>query len=220
MRKLLAGVFLAISSLWAASDYYAGGIAAVATLSADAESEVSTNTSQVSLYKPFNGPAVNAFFGRYLGDYVAIQANYIWNANGLTFVSTSVLPQGTAFYQQERNSSQNSIIGDALVYFRGRSSRVRPYLSAGTGLVHLRSTERKLDALSGAVPALPPNQFDANIVGLRVAVGIDIRVGRGFSARYSFSETISANPLSNHLSPPGQRVLKNFQNLWGFVKRF
>jgi hypothetical protein len=219
MRKLPACVFLVISSLQA-TDYYGGGIAGLATLSADGQSEVSPTASQVSLYKPYNGLAVNAFFGRYLGDYVAIQANYIWNANGLTFASTSVLPQGSAFYQQERNSSQTSIIGDVLVYFRARSSRIRPYLSAGTGLVHVRSTERKLDALSGAAPALPPNEFDANVAGLRVAVGIDIRVGRGFSVRYSFSETISANPLSNHLSPPGQRVLKNFQNLWGFVKRF
>jgi hypothetical protein len=220
MRKLLACVFWAIGSLRAASDYYAGGIAALATLSADGQSEVSPTASQVSLYKPFNGPAVNAFFGRYLGNYVAIQANYIWNANGLTFVSTSVLPQGTGFYQQARNSSQTSIIGDALVYFRPRSSWVRPYLSAGTGLVHVRSTERKLEALSGTAPVLPPNEFDANVAGLRVAVGIDVRVGLGFSVRYSFSETISANPLSDHLSPPGQRALKNFQNLWGFVKRF
>jgi Outer membrane protein beta-barrel domain len=218
MRKLLVCAFLAVGSL-RADNYFAGGIAALATLSADGQSVVSPTASQVSLYKPLNGPAVNAFFGRYLGNYVALQANYIWNANALSFVSTSVLPQVIAFYQQERNSSQSSIIGDALVYFRDRASRLRPYLSAGTGLVRVRSTAGKLDAISGN-PPLPPQEFAANVAGLRVAVGMDVRLGSGFSLRYSFSETISSNPLSDHLSPPGQRALKNFQNLWGFVKRF
>jgi hypothetical protein len=38
--------------------------------------------------------------------------------------------------------------------------------------------------------------------------------------RYSFSETISGNPISPSLTPPGERPLMNFQNLFGFVARF
>ena len=38
--------------------------------------------------------------------------------------------------------------------------------------------------------------------------------------RYSFSETISANPISPSLTPPAQRGLANFQNLFGLVYRF
>jgi outer membrane protein with beta-barrel domain len=223
VRRFLRGIFafwsLGIASLCAAGDYYAGGIAAMATLSADGRSIVSSTASQVSLYKPENGPAVNLFFGRYLGNYVSVQGNFIWNANDLTFVSSSVLPQRTSFYQQTRDSSQTSVIGDALVFFRDRHSLVRPYLSAGIGVVHVESSQHKLDFISGS-PTLPPRDFRANRAGLRAAVGIDVRLRRGFSFRYSFSETLSSNPISDQLSPPGQRTLKNFQNLWGFVKNF
>jgi hypothetical protein len=36
--------------------------------------------------------------------------------------------------------------------------------------------------------------------------------------RYSFSESVSGNPISAQLSPPGQRNLANFQNLFGVVR--
>jgi hypothetical protein len=53
---------------------------------------------------------------------------------------------------------------------------------------------------------------------LRVAVGLDLTVGRGWSVRYSFSESVSGNPISAQLLPPGQRSLANFQNLFGVVR--
>jgi outer membrane protein with beta-barrel domain len=219
LRCTFAFWFFAICPAWAADDYYAGGIAALATLSADGRSVTSSNASQVSLYKPGNGPAVNVFFGRYIGNYVSVQGNYIWNSNGLTFTSTNVLPQGTNFYQETRGSSQTSVIGDVLVFFRDRGSLLRPYLSAGAGLVHLQSSQQNIDAVSGS-PVFPPRNFSANRAPLRVAVGIDVRLRHGFALRYSFSEAISSNPISDQISPPGQRPLKNFQNLFGFVKNF
>jgi hypothetical protein len=162
---------------------------------------------------------VNLLVGRYLGNYVSVQGNYIWNSNDLTFVSTSVSPPGQSFYHEMRGSYQTSVIGDVLVFFRNRRSLVRPYLSGGVGVVHLQSSQKNLAFASGS-PALPPLEFSANTTGLRVAVGIDVKLRYGFSFRYSFSETISPNPISNQLSPPGQRALENFQNLWGFVKNF
>jgi hypothetical protein len=57
-------------------------------------------------------------------------------------------------------------------------------------------------------------------VVLRVAVGIDLALGDRWSVRYSFSETISGNPISARLTPPGERNLANFQNLFGVVRRF
>jgi hypothetical protein len=210
---------MGISVSRAAGDYYAGGIGGLATLSGDGRSIVASDQSQVSLYKPDNGPAVNLFLGRYLGNYVSLQGNYIWNANDLILNSTAVAPSGSTFYQEERRSSQTSIIGDVLVFFRDRRSLFRPYLSAGAGVVHVDSSRPKLEAVAGS-PPLPPDKFSANVAGLRVAVGIDVKLTRGFSLRYSFSETISSNPISDRLSPPGQRLLKNFQNLWGFVKTF
>jgi len=210
---------LGIPGAWASGDYYAGGVAGLATLSADSQSVLTTAAAQVSTYKPENGAAVNLFFGRYIGNYVSVQANYIWNANNLTFVSSSVSPEGSSFYQQNRDSSQSSATADVLVFFRNRDSRLRPYLSTGLGLVHVRSSAQNVTLFSGPTTT-PAADFSANTTGLRVAVGIDVKLARGFSLRYSFSEMISANPISDHLSPPGERALKNFQNLWGFIKRF
>jgi hypothetical protein len=49
----------------------AGGIA---TLSADARSEITAGGADVSLYKPENGPALNVFVGSHVHEYVTAQA--------------------------------------------------------------------------------------------------------------------------------------------------
>jgi hypothetical protein len=69
-------------------------------------------------------------------------------------------------------------------------------------------------------PARPPAMFVSTNPALRVAVGIDIDMAAGWRFRYSFSETISRNPVSAQLSPPAQRNLANFQNLFGAIKSF
>jgi hypothetical protein len=38
--------------------------------------------------------------------------------------------------------------------------------------------------------------------------------------RRKHNESISGNPISAGLTPPGERNLANFQNLFGFVRRF
>jgi hypothetical protein len=111
------------------------------------------------------------------------------------------------------------VIGDVLVYFRERRSWVRPYLSVGTGFVHLTSREKRTIATVGS-PVLPPARFASTDVVLRVAVGIDVALGRGWDFRYSFSETMGANSISDRLSPTGSSSLKNFKNIFGFVRRF
>jgi hypothetical protein len=199
----LAVAIYSVSSGWAAESYYAGGMGGLSTL----------------LYKPENGPALNLFLGRYVGEYFSIQANLIWNTNDLTLISTSVSSQGTSYYSETRGSSQIAGTGDALVFFRNRDSRLRPYLSVGAGVVRLHSSQQQIQAVSGA-SAPPSGDFSSSRAVLRVPVGIDVRLGRGFYLRYSFSESISGNPISDRLSPPGQRGLKNFQNLWGLLKAF
>ena len=202
-----------------AGNFYAGALGGIATLSADGRSILTPSSSQVSLYKPQNGTGLNLFAGWDFSDYVSVQGNYIWNRNDLTLVSTSFSPKGTAAYQEIRKSQQSSLIGDVLVYFRKRESRVRPYLSGGTGFVHLDSSAGTLSDVTGS-PQLPPQEFSSTDIGLRVAVGMDVRIGKGWAFRYSFSETVSHNPISYELSPPGQRGFSNFQNLFGFVKHF
>jgi hypothetical protein len=57
-------------------------------------------------------------------------------------------------------------------------------------------------------------------IALRSHVGIDLRLSPHVAFRYSFSETISQNPISPSLTPPAPRRLANFQNLFGIVRRF
>ena len=192
---------------------FVGGVAGVSTLSADARSEITTDGADVSLYKPENGPALNVFLGMHVREYVTVQANYIWNRNHLGLTSVRSTALGPSFYEQPQTSSQHAIVGDVLVYFRERRSIVRPYLSVGVGAVRL---ETKADGPGRSRhPVAAAETSRSTRAALRVAVGLDLRLGQRWSVRYSFSESVSGNPISAQLSPPGLRNLANFQNLFG-----
>jgi hypothetical protein len=195
---------------------FVGAVAGVSTLSADARSEITADGADVSLYKPENGPALNVLSGMHVREYVTVQANYIWNRNHLALASVRSTDRGPSFYEQPLTSSQHAVVGDLLVYFRERRSVVRPYLSVGVGVVRLETRADGTARSRNAV--LPAETSRATRATLRVAVGLDLRLGRGWSARYSFSESVSGNPISAQLSPPGQRNLANFQNLFGVVR--
>ena len=198
--------------------WFAGGLAGVSTLSADAQHELSMETLAVSLYKPENGLAANVFVGNHLTEYVTVQANYMWNQNDLTLLSSHSDGGSTAFYEQSRSSSQHAVVGDFLLYFRSRASGVRPYLSVGGGVLRVDSTSRGETVIGGAIP--PEPELTEHRPVLRVAVGIDLKTGQNWSVRYSFSESLSRNPISQQLSPPAPRRLANFQNLVGVVRAF
>jgi len=68
--------------------------------------------------------------------------------------------------------------------------------------VYFTSREQALLALRGTV-TLPPQEFQSTVPALRVAVGMDFALRAGWAVRYSFSETIQNNPISEQLSPPG-----------------
>jgi outer membrane protein W len=141
----------------------------------------------------------------------------MWNRNDLTLVSSYISPQAGGFYEQTRDSSQHALVFDGLIYFRRLDSSIRPYLGTGLSVVHFSSEEGDSRA-HGLRP--PAGEIGSTHIGLRSHVGIDIRLSRHVAFRYSFSETISSNPVSSSLTPPGQRRLMNFQNLFGFVSRF
>jgi hypothetical protein len=195
---------------------YVGAVAGISTLSADGRSENTANGVDVSLYKPENGPAANVFWGIHLHEYVSIQANYIWNRNDVALISVRATEGSLSSYEQPRSSSQHAVIGDLLVFFRGRRSIVRPYLSAGLGSVRLET--KATGTARSRNSQLPAAKVSAARAPLRVAVGIDVVLGRRWRGRYSFSESISGNPIGSLLSPPGQRNLANFQNLFGIVR--
>ena len=198
---------------------YVGFMGGVATLSGDARSIVNSNAAEFSSYNATNGVVLNGFVGKHLADIFSVQGEYVWNRNPLMLAAGAFDPTSVTAYQQDRNSSQNSVFASVLVYFRSRKSRIRPYLSLGGGWVHLSSTVKSISAIQGAAP-VPPPEFSANMFGLRVPVGIDVTLHSGWRVRYSFSETMSRNPISHELTPPGPHSLKNFQNLFGIVREF
>jgi outer membrane protein W len=197
---------------------FAGGLFGMAILSADARSVTDESDAAMSLYDPANGLAFNLFAGVHLAQYFSIQANWIWNRNDLTLFSSFVTPSGGGFYEQRRHSRQHAVVLDGLIYFRSLDSVVRPYLGTGLSVTHFSSGD--VTSTSDRGLAGPAGEIASTRIGLRSHVGIDFRLSRRVSFRYSFSETISSNPIGPSLTPPGQRGLMNFQNLFGFVGRF
>jgi len=217
MHRAIFLVVLSGSFVSAQVKSYVGVIGGISTLSADAGARASSSGLSLSGYSPQNGGALNVFAGLHLHNYFSVQANYIRNQNDLVLSSTS--SSSSAFYQQARTSSQQAAILDFLIYFRHRASRIRPYLGTGGGVMHLSSTATSV-LRSNGIPALPPASFSGTRPVFRSHVGIDIRLASRLDFRYSFSESLSKNDISQHLSPPAPRRLANFQNLFGFVFRF
>jgi Outer membrane protein beta-barrel domain len=198
--------------------FFVGGLFGVSTLSADARSATINSEAAFSQYKPENGLALDVFAGIHLAQYFSVQANWMWNRNDITLTSAFVTPQGGGFYEQRRHSSQHAFVLDGLIYFRRLDSAVRPYLGTGLSVLHFSADDVVLSSVHGLDP--PTGEIESTHIGLRSHVGIDFRLSRRLSFRYSFSETISSNPISPSLTPPGERRLANFQNLFGLVGRF
>ncbi len=220
VRLGLVAVFVSagcVTQVSAQARPYAGAVAGLATLSADARAQPIAQGLSVALYKPENGPALNLFAGVYLTPYVALQANYVWNRNALTLDAAA--SGSEAFYEDRRASSQHAAIVDLLIYFRRLDSRVRPYLSGGSGFVRFSSVDRGTPTRRVAI-AGPPRRLASTRLALRVAVGMDVALAAHVAFRYSFSETIRHNDISAALSPAGRRGLANFQNLFGIVVPF
>jgi hypothetical protein len=209
----------ACASLPGGTTPFIGGVVGISTLSADGRAIVTDMAADISLYKPENGAAANLLAGLHITDYLSAQANYVWNRNDLTLTSSHGSEGRASFFEERRTSDQHALVGDALLYFRNRESWARPYLSAGFGLVRFRSAEPMLVAARDQ-PARPATSIVSTTPALRVAVGLDILVARGWSLRYSFSETLRHNAVSQALSPAAQRNLANFQNLFGATKSF
>ena len=222
MKKV--GISAAAICIWpslllAQGSFYIGGLGGLATLSGDGQSEITESSAATSLYDPQNGGAASLFWGYHFFRYVSVQGNYIWNRNDVTLVSTLSNPGNSAFYQQPMTSTEHALVGDLLVYFRPRGDRVRPYLSQGVGGVHFSSRVSGRTVSHGDL-LTPPGNSTSGFVCSRTAVGLDVQIGHSWYFRYTFGENISHNPLSAQLSPPGQRLLKNFQNLFGFYRTF
>lgn len=197
---------------------FLGAVGGITTLSADSRAITSPETSRFSQYAPSNGATYWLFGGRHFNDYLSAQVSYGWNRNQIELTASEYVNGQYAYYVQDRQASQQSVIAEAMLYFRDRGSIVRPYLSAGFGAVHVTSDEERIESTEGDLPA--PDEFSATEHGFRVAVGIDLALHDGWAFRYIFSETMMPNPISEELTPPGEHSMKKFQNLFGIVKSF
>ena len=199
--------------------YFAGAAIGVTTLSADGKTAITSTGSSISLYKPENGFTAHVLAGRHFTDYLSVQGSYTTNPNALILTSLATSGGGESVYEQARSSRQHLVGGDVLLYFRNRSSVFRPYLSVGGGVDHFTSKAERVTVQKGALP-IPPATFTVNKPFLRVAVGIDARIAKGWFLRYTFSESMLMNPISAQLTPPASRNLASFQSLFGIVKQF
>ena len=176
-----------------------GGISA---LSGDPSADIMADGFSVSQYAPENGLALNLFAGTHLHEYVTLQGNYIWNRNGLALFMGVASPGDLAFNRQQRMSAQHAVVGDLLVYFRQRSSRLRPYLSFGLGVVRF-DTDTPGAVLESAMPELPGPVPSTDLV-LRVAVGMDIKMGDAWRLRYSSAKGSDPTRSAARSTHPGR----------------
>jgi len=214
MRLIL--LILACAAGVSADVFFVGAMGGVSTLSGDANT-VGAPPAQFSAYKPENGPAALVFAGRHFHDYFSAQVSYGWNRNRALLSGGDV--EMSSSYELPMRARVHTVVAEGMVYFRPRSSRVRPYLSAGPGLSMLRAEATGPLLQRGSVSP-PSPRIDATKPALRVAVGIDVRLAKALWLRYSFSETLQRNALSRALRPPAERNLANFQNWWGVSWQF
>ncbi len=169
----------------------------------------------MSLYQPTRGMAFNAGGGWLAGDWIGLQANYIYNRNAIRLVDVA----GPQSLERNLRTGQVAWIVDGLFFVRPRSSWLRPYLSFGLGAVRY---DRELLSssggfLGGAIQTTPPASWHPAI---RIAVGADLLLRNRWGFRYSFSETVTRKFAGNDLQRPPASHLMNFQNLFGVVRYF
>lgn len=197
--------------------WFAGAGGGISTLSADGQTRIDSASTAISLYKPENGPSLHTFAGRHLHNYFSLQASYTWNRNAVAITGSRFAAATESTFQQDFRATTHTAAAEGLLYFRPLPSRVRPYVAGGFGFVHTAATAASVTIAKGPIQ-LPPASFASTLPMWRTTVGIDIAFTRGFAFRYNFWETISANPISRQLSPPGARGLANFQSIFSLLK--
>lgn len=206
------------TSVSAQPNRFVGGYAGISTLSADGRTDVSSANARFSSYKPENGLTIVGLAGLHINDFFSVMGSYGWNRNSVLFAAGEAGSVSGAITQEHR-ATMHTIIGEGMLYFRPRKSRIRPYLSAGAGVVHVTSAANGAPTGFGIAPALPERITNTG-PAFRVSVGIDLFFTANAAFRYSFSETLQGNPLSSALTPPAPRRLANFQNWFGVVLYF
>jgi len=201
------------------AQWFSGGSVGLATLTGDGSTSIEASRTRIALYQPKNGPAFQLFAGRHIRDYLSLQASYGYNRNPVTFTGLDIANSIENSFEQSRRLTQHSGGLDAMIYFRPLTSKVRPYVSGGAGLIYLNSTTNRLLNIKGN-PVPPPDSFSNTKPYWRTAVGIDLYLKPKWRFRYTFWETVTTNPLSAQLQPRGKALFLNFLNQFGVVREF
>ena len=114
---------------------YVGVMGGVSTLSADARTDLDSNSATTSSYKPENGPTAGVFVGLHWNNYFSIQGDYLWNRNLLTLDSlgATTTGAGATFYERTFQSRQHTALGvdrASLFYFCGSSTVFEPCMGS------------------------------------------------------------------------------------------
>jgi len=176
LAVVLGVLFFLVTFAWrscAQTAPYFGAMGGIAVLSADAGSRTTSGGLNLSSYAPANGGALDLFAGVNTRNYFTLQMDYIGNGNDLRLNSTS--SDSATFYQEDRKSSQQAVMFNAMIYFRRTDSRIRPYLGAGVGVVHLSSRVGRLgDVLAFARKCSRIVRASFGISALYNALGVAI----------------------------------------------
>ena len=180
------------------SVFFVGVIGGSVQLSGDPTTVATPTGFATSGYKPETGVAVNAFVGRHIREYVTLQANYTWNRNDVRFFAARGAATESLFFAQSHSTSHHTLIADVLVYFRERSSRIRPYLSGGFGLLRL-SADKQPGMIDGGLRP-PPAMFTTIELASRSLLASTYRLAMGGASATPSARTLAPTHLAASLS--------------------
>ncbi len=92
---------------------------------------------RVAGYKPQNGIAAAAAGGAHLTRFVSVQGSYFYNRNRLQFFQFEQQGGALASSEVRTHAQSHTGFGELLLYVRPRDNWLRPYLSAGAGVMRL-----------------------------------------------------------------------------------
>ena len=221
LALILVGTVL-FASLSGAEDrrYFLSAGLGVSNVSADGSiTPPQSSELRVAGYKPDNGAAAALAAGVHLARYVSVQGSYIYNRNGLEFFQFEQQGGELSLSQVRTRSRSRTGLGEFLVYVRPRGNWLRPYLSAGAGVMRL-TAPAAVEVGNGAQSIAGPPAIASSAAAFRVGVGIDVVARNGWGFRFSFGQTLRTNPFSESLGISPSRRFATFHNVFGFVKQF